>query len=50
MFYLYKFKDEDSLRIALEEYIYFYNHQRLQERFGNRTPSEVRTTALNTER
>lgn len=47
MFYLYKFKDEASLHRAIAKYIHFYNYERLQERFGNRTPMEVRMAALN---
>lgn len=47
MYYLYKFKNESSLRSAIEKYIHFYNHERLQERFGNQTPIEVRRGALN---
>ena len=47
MYYLQTFKDEQSLRSAIEEYIHFYNYERFQERFGNRTPVEVRTEALN---
>ena len=47
MFYLYKFEDEASLRRAIAKYIYFYNYERLQERFGNRAPMDVRMEALN---
>ena len=46
MYNLYKFMNETSLQKAIEQYIYFYNHERLQERFCNRTPMEVRTDAL----
>ena len=46
MFYLNKFKDEATLRAAIDEYISFYNCERLQERFGNRSPMEVRRAAL----
>ena len=45
MFHLKKFKNEASLRTAIDEYIHFYNCERLQERFGNRTPMEVRLAA-----
>ena len=31
---------------AVEDYIHFYNYERFQERFGTRTPMEVRTAAL----
>lgn len=47
MYYLQTFENEESLRSAIEEYIHFYNYERFQERFGNRTPIEVRTEALN---
>ena len=47
MYYLQTFKDEKSLRSSIEEYIHFYNYERFQERFGTRTPNEVRTEALN---
>ena len=47
MYYLQTFKDEKSLRSAIERYIHFYNYERFQARFGNRTPKEVRTEALN---
>ncbi len=47
MYYLKKFEDEESLRSAIGKYIHFYNYERFQERFGGRTPMEVRTEALN---
>ena len=47
MYYLRTFKDEKSLRTAIEKYILFYNYERFQERFENRTPMEVRMAALN---
>ena len=46
MYYLDTFKDEKSLRSAIEKYIHFYNHERFQERFGNQTPNEVRLAAF----
>lgn len=46
IYHLYKFEDESSLCTAIAKYIHFYNNERLQERFGNRTPMEVRTEAL----
>lgn len=33
---LQTFKNEKSLRSAIEEYIHFYNYKRFQERFENR--------------
>ena len=50
MYYLQTFKDEQSLRAAIEKYIHFYNYERFQERFGNRTPMEVRMKALNSDK
>lgn len=49
MFYLYKFADEASLRTAITNYIHFYNYERLQERFGNCTPMQIRAAALHTD-
>jgi transposase InsO family protein len=49
MYYLHKFEDENTLRSAIERYIHFYNYERLQERFGNRTPMEVRMEALHSD-
>lgn len=49
MYYLQTFQDEKSLRSAIERYIHFYNCERFQERFGNRTPMEVRIEALNSD-
>lgn len=46
MYYLRAFKSETTLRMAIKKYIRFYNHERFQERFGCRTPMEVRTEAL----
>ena len=46
MYNLYRFTDEASLQKAIEQYIHFYNYERLQERFGNRAPMEVRIAAL----
>lgn len=48
MFYLQNFHDETSLRSAIEQYILFYNTMRLQERYGNKAPLEVRAEALAT--
>ena len=47
MYYLQTFKDEKSLRFAIEKYIHFYNYKRFQERFETRTPMEVRMETLN---
>lgn len=50
MYYLQTFKDERSMRSAIEKYIHFYNYERFQERFENRTPMEVRAEALNSDK
>ena len=46
MYYLCRFESEAELRKAVEDYIHFYNYERFQERFGTKTPMEVRTAAL----
>ncbi len=46
MYDLNQFTDEASLRTAIAQYIDFYNNVRMQGRFGNRTPSQVRSEAL----
>lgn len=49
MFNLYKFTDEASLRASIDKYIHFYNYERLQERFDNHAPMEVRAAAVETD-
>lgn len=49
MYYLSTFTDESSLRKAVAEYMDFYMTVRMQERFGGKTPSEVRREALGAE-
>ena len=44
--YLNTFTDEASLRDAIAEYMNFYTTERMQSRFGGRTPAEVRADAL----
>ena len=46
MYYLNTFTDEASLRDAIAEYMNFYTTERMQSRFGGRTPAEVRADAL----
>ncbi len=46
MYYLTKFSNERELRKAIDHYIHFYNYERFQERFGTRTPMEVREAAM----
>lgn len=49
MYYLNKFENEVSLREAIDKYIYFYNNERFQDRFGTKTPMEVRIAALSSD-
>ena len=46
MYYLNHFADEASLRKAIADYMTFYSTERMQERFGGKTPAEVRAEAL----
>lgn len=48
MFQLYAVSDENSLRNGISQFISFYNNERFQERFGGKTPFQVRTEALAT--
>lgn len=49
MYAMYEITDEQSLRYAVEDYLRFYREERLQERYGCRTPQEVRDAALTAE-
>jgi transposase InsO family protein len=46
MYRMYAVTDESSLRFAIKDYLRFYNEERPQERYGCKTPSEVRAKAL----
>ena len=46
MYYTRKFTDAASLRKAISDYIDFYNNERLQERFGDKAPAQIRAEAL----
>ena len=46
MYSLNKFSSGGELRLAIDQYVHFYNYERFQERFGVRTPMEVRMAAL----
>ncbi len=46
---MYKITDEASLRKAISKYMDFYTNNRPQERFGGKTPAEVRREALLTD-
>ena len=49
MYAMYEMTDEDSLIQAIHRYIDFYNNVRLQSRFGNKTPMQIREEALASE-
>ena len=49
MYYTQKFTDESSLRKAISDYIDFYNNERLQERFGDKAPAQIRAEAVATD-
>lgn len=46
MYYNFRFENEDELIRTIKDYIYFYNNNRYQERFGNLAPMEVRRKAM----
>lgn len=48
MYYINKVENEEQLRKAIDDYIYFYNNERLQCRFEGLTPIQVRQEALKT--
>lgn len=49
MYCMYEITDEKSLRNAIKSYINFYNNERPQERYGCKTPAQVRAEALETD-
>jgi transposase InsO family protein len=46
MYCMYNIIDETSLRDAIKNYLKFYNEERPQDRYGCKTPSEVRKESL----
>lgn len=42
MYYLSSFSDYDSLRVAIEKYIHFYNYARFQSKLNGFAPLEYR--------
>ena len=46
MYYLQNFSDYDSLKVAIEQYIAFYNSGRFQEKLGGLAPLEFRSMLL----
>ena len=49
MYYLNTFTDGAALRDAIANYMTFYITERIQARFGGKTPAEVRAEALATD-
>ena len=47
MYYLNHFKTYENLKAAIEQYIYFYNYQRLQANLCNLAPCEYHDHLLN---
>jgi putative transposase len=41
--YLHTFHTESELKQAIDQYIFFYNNERFQEKLGNLSPVEYRT-------
>jgi len=48
MYYLHKFNTYEELKIAIEEYIDYYNTNRYQKRLNCMTPLEYRSYLTNT--
>jgi len=46
MYYLHRFNDYNSLALAIEQYIDFYNNSRYQEKLGGLAPLEYRIMLL----
>ncbi len=46
MYYLNSYETYNALKQAIDQYIHFYNHVRLQKRLQNQAPLIVRTQAL----
>lgn len=50
MYQMYEITDEASLRFAITDYLRFYSEERPQSRYNCKTPLEVRTEALSSEK
>lgn len=46
MYAMYDITDEASLRYAIKDYIRFYSEERIQNRYNNKTPLELRNDFL----
>ena len=49
MYYLHRFKNSSCLRVAIDQYIYYYNNRRYQRRLNCMTPLEYRYYLLGRE-
>ena len=49
LYQMYEIIDEVSLRYAIKDYLRFYSEERPQDRYGCKTPSEVRQEALSSD-
>lgn len=45
-FYLTKYNNINELRLGIDEYIHYYNHERISLRLKGLSPVEYRTQAL----
>lgn len=46
LFYIEKFDSVDQLRVSIDEYIHYYNHERIKLKLGGLSPVEYRTQSL----
>lgn len=46
LFYLNRFENVEALRVKLDEYIRYYNHDRIKAKLGGRSPVEFRTQSV----
>jgi putative transposase len=46
MYYLRKFTSFEELKLAVDKYMYFYNHERYRSKFKGLAPIEVRNQAI----
>ena len=44
-YYLHKYDSYEELKVAIDDYIYFYNHYRYQKRLNGLSPLEFRNQA-----
>lgn len=46
MYHLKKFSSFEELKLAVDQYMYFYNHERYRSKFNGLAPIEVRNQAI----